>query len=228
MAILSIIIPAHNESATIEEVLRRVRLADTAGYEKEIVVVNDGSTDNTGFLIDQFTEKDDFRVIHHSENLGKGAAIQSAFRVMSGEVFVIQDADLEYNPEDIAKLLLALKPEIAGVFGRRGIKRYPERGFHYVIGAKVLTWTFNLLFKTSLSDLYSGYKLVRSKYIQGISFKFKGFEIEAELAATIVKKGGKIIETPIQYTPRNKIQGKHIRAIDAFKGFWAIIKLKGK
>lgn len=114
------------------------------------------------------------------------------------------------------------------VFGDRGTKRYPERGFHYVIGAKILTWTLNLLYGARLHDLYTGYKLIPSAIIKAINLEATGFEFEAEVSCKILKAGCKIIEVPINYKPRNKTDGKHIRFTDAIKGFWTIVKFRVK
>lgn len=228
---LSIIIPAHNEEATIVEVIKRVLAVKLSGWEKEIIVVNDGSTDQTGAIINQTFG---IRPIHHKVNLGKGSAIQTALKSASGEYVVIQDADLEYFPEDLPKLLnvlpegRAVNSELSpiAVFGARGYKAYPERGFHYVVGAWLLTFTFNLFYRQRLSDLYTGYKLIPTQLFKALNIQSKGFEFEAEVACKLAKNNAILKEISINYKPRSKAQGKHIGFFDAFKGLWKIIVLR--
>lgn len=244
---LSIIIPAHNEEKTIGQVLDKVFSVSLGEWEKEIIVVNDGSSDKTGEMLDEYVaqarglplhvkagllslrqaEGLRYMVIHHSTNLGKGAAIQTGLKQATGDYIIIQDADLEYEPGDIPKLLSAIEESRAvAVFGNRGTKSYPERGFHYVIGAKVLTWIFNLLFWQNISDLYTGYKLIPGKIFKELNITSAGFEFEAEVACKLAKRGVNIKEVLINYKPRNKEQGKHIGFTDALKGFLAILKYR--
>lgn len=226
---LTIIVPVHNEAKTLPEVLRRLQDVNLPNVQKEIIAVNDGSTDNSGEMLNELANRYGFKALHHLTNFGKGKAIATALKSATGDYVLIQDADLEYDPGDIPNLLSLIlngEEKVAAVFGARGTKRYPERGFHYVVGAKLLTWAFNVVFGTHLTDLYTGYKLVKAAYIKDISYKSQGFEIEVEIAATIVKKGGTIKEASIRYNPRNKDQGKHIKFWDAWRGFAAIIKMK--
>lgn len=239
---LSIIIPAHNEAATIKEVLEKVSAVNFGPWEKEIIVVNDGSSDNTGSIAEQWALLPNNGahciVVHHKNNMGKGAGIQTGLKVASGDYVIIQDADAEYDPADIPKLLSVVAegaPLTRGapsahvplaVFGARGHKAYPERGFHYVVGAWMLTTLFNLFYWQKLTDLYTCYKLIPGKVFKELDIKSTGFEFEAEVACKLALRGIKITETPIGYKPRNKEQGKHIRLIDAVKGFWSILKYR--
>lgn len=236
---LSIIIPAHNEEATIGQVLEKINRLDVGSWQKEVIVINDGSTDKTKHILNNISSKTsgrykmmmlDFELIHHLTNLGKGSAIQSGLKKASGDYVIIQDADLEYNPFDIPNLLLALPPESSkqpmAVFGRRGYKAYPERGLHYVFGAWLLTWFYNLLYFQNLTDLYTGYKLIPTSIFKSLNIQSTGFEFEAEVACKLAKAGVKIKEVPINYEPRSKSQGKHIRFIDALRGFKKILAIR--
>ena len=230
---LSIIIPAHNEEATIKQVLEKVAGVDLGEWEKEVIVVNDGSSDGTKTMIDDALSLFDGRqkviMVHHEKNLGKGAAIQTGLKKASGDYVIIQDADAEYDPSDIPNLLsLILNGESyqLAVFGARGHKAYPERGFHYVIGAWVLTTFYNILFRQKLTDLYTCYKLVPTSIFKGLNIQSQGFEFEAEIACKLAKRDVKIVEVPISYKPRNKNQGKHLKFRDGVWGLWAILKYR--
>ena len=225
---LSIIIPAHNEQATIAGVLEKVAMINVGLWEKEIIVVDDGSKDGTADVISQFIRTNPHCIfISHGHNFGKGQAIKSALEKVTGDYVIIQDADLEYDPADIPKLLSKLdeyKGARVVIFGARGSKSYPERGFHYVLGAKLLTWAVNILFGARLTDLYTCYKLFPAGLIKGLNLQSQGFEFEAEVTCQILKKGYKIKEVPISYRPRNRSQGKHLRPRDGIIGLYTIIK----
>ncbi len=266
--ILSIIIPAHNEEKTIVQVLDSVFSVPLGEWEREVVVVNDGSSDGTKDILDKYTSNKIIK-IHHAQNLGKGASIQTGLKAATGNYVIIQDADLEYEPGDIPNLLSQLgnlsalkgispqqerelqtaaagfppfscppkpwrrrmrggiKGEVA-VFGNRGTKSYPERGFHYVLGAKLLTWTFNILFWQNIKDLYTGYKLIPTAIFKELGITSTGFEFEAEVACKLACRGVNIKEVSINYRPRSKEQGKHIGWKDAFIGFKKILELRIK
>lgn len=227
---LSIIIPVHNEDRTIEKVLEKVMQVDLRKWEREIIVVDDGSTDRTKEILEKFRKslsknRKLLTILHHPENKGKGAAIKTALKKATGDYVIIQDADSEYNPDDIPRLLSDAKAGIA-VFGNRGVRRYPERGFHFVLGAKILTWIVNLLYRRRLYDLYTGYKLIPAKVLKSLDLQSNGFEFEAEVTCKLIKKGVNIVEIPIKYQPRNKEQGKHIGYTDFFKGLLMILKCR--
>ena len=235
---LSIIIPAHNEEATIQQVLERVFKVDLNGWDKQVIVINDGSSDATKSVLDGISSKLDgrqnvrmldFMVVNHEKNMGKGAAIQTGLKAANGDYVIIQDADAEYDPLDIPGLLEPINRHATNglvIFGKRGYKAYPERGFHYVIGAWCLTAFYNLLYHQHLTDLYTCYKLIPTSLFKDLNIQSSGFEFEAEVSCKLAKRGVIIREVPINYKPRNKDQGKHIRFIDALKGFWMILKLR--
>lgn len=224
---LSIIIPVNNEDKYIEETLKKVS-GVTLPYEKEIIVINDGSTDNTKKILEEIKNKYNFKLLHHLKNLGKGQAIKTGLQEVTGEILIIQDADLEYDPSDIPNLIKKIQ-NVSAVYGNRGIKKLPKRGYRYILGAKILTNVINLLFSSKLKDVYTGYKLFNLKKIDINlleNLKSTGFEFEAEVTCKILKSGGKIIEIPISYTPRNKKEGKKIKFKDSIKGLLTILKCK--
>ncbi|MFH1461095.1 MAG: glycosyltransferase family 2 protein [Patescibacteria group bacterium] len=224
---LSIIIPVLNEETTLVQILKQVYQAPSLDFEKEIIVVDDGSTDRSGVILENLKDKYQLIVLRHQQNLGKGEAVQTGLAAATGEAIIIQDADLEYQPEDWPKLLKKLEsgqPEIGAVYGSRNIN--PERRgyFRYVLGVWFLTLINNLLFGAKLTDVYTCYKLFPANLIKSIPLESDGFEIEAEITAKILKKGYQIKEVPISYYPRKFQQGKKIRFRDGLKGLKTMIK----
>jgi len=220
---ISILIPAFNEEKTIARTIQELIDLKLADWNKEIIIVNDGSNDGTEEKIRPFS--DQVQLLTHPENRGKGAAIKTALRAASGDVIVIQDADLEYRPSDLAPLLKELdNPTTQVVYGSRNLKP-DRRGYpHYVLGVAILTLLTNLLFKSRLTDVYTCYKLFRSDLIKSISLTSCGFEFEAEITSKILKKGIDIKEIPIHYDPRTFSEGKKIRFRDGLIGCWTIVK----
>jgi len=224
---LSIIIPILNEESTIEEILEQVESAPIFNYEKEIIVINDGSSDSTKKILKNLKEKYNLIILEHQKNMGKGKALQTGFEAVTGDAVIIQDADLEYNPNDWRLLLKKLnRPKIGAVYGSRNINPEKKGYFHYVLGVKFLTFLNNLLFRTKLTDIYTCYKLFPAHLIKSIKLNSYGFEIEAEITAKILKRGLLIKEVPIQYTPRKFKQGKKIRFKDGLIGIWTIVKYR--
>jgi len=226
---LSIIIPAFNEESTIEEIIEQVKNAPVFDYEKEIIIVDDGSSDNTKKILENIKEKYNLIILKHSENMGKGKAIRTGLKAVTGSAVIIQDADLEYNPQDWTLLLKELNnSNIGAVYGSRNINSKKRGYFHYVLGVKFLTFLNNLLFRSKLTDTYTCYKLFPAHLIKSIELNSDGFEIEAEMTAKILKKGLLIKEVPIQYNPRKFKQGKKIRFKDGLIGIWTIVKYRIK
>ncbi len=223
---LSIIIPVFNEEKTIEEILRRIFIQDTGVWEKEIIVVDDGSEDNSKLKVKSFKSKyPDLKLLEHQTNLGKGAAIRTGLKASTGDAVLIQDADLEYNPADWPSLLKALEnSETKTVYGSREL--HPERHgyFHFVWGVRLLTSFTNLLYGSRLTDIYTCYKLLRREVLENLNLKSSGFEIEAEITCKILKAGIPIKEVPIRYIPRKFSEGKKIKIRDGIIGLWTILK----
>jgi glycosyltransferase involved in cell wall biosynthesis len=221
---VSIVIPVFNEQATIEKIFRRVISSTTPGYEKEIIIVDDGSNDRTKIILENLKLQFDFVFLNHHKNLGKGAAIRTALGVVTGEVVIIQDADLEYDPFDLLNLLSAFCQGFPIIYGSRNLAR-TERGYLlYLLGGKLLTIFFNTLFNTQLTDINTGYKLFRSDILKSLNLQSNGFEFCEEVTAKVIKSGYFIKEIPINYRPRTFAEGKKIRPKDGLIGMWTIIK----
>lgn len=225
---LSIIIPVFNEKDTILEILKRIEKVDFSnpGVKKEIVIVDDGSSDGTRGVLEEI--KGSPKIIYHPKNQGKGAAIQSALGQVSGDYVVIQDADLEYDPQDYRKLLeCALKNNAQAVYGSRRLN--PHNRFSYIsyyLGGIFLNWATNILLGTKITDESTGYKLFKTKTIKSLPLRSKRFEFCPEVTAKIAKRGINIYEVPINYCPRHKEEGKKIRWKDGLAALWALIKYR--
>jgi glycosyltransferase involved in cell wall biosynthesis len=224
---LSIIVPVYNEKNTIKEILRRLRLVDLGNdIDKEIIVVDDGSTDGTSDIL-KMEEDSSVRIIKHPANKGKGSAVRTGFNQSSGDLIVIQDADLEYDPEELPKLL---KPVLSGkaevVYGSRFTGERRNMLFWHYLGNRVLSLVTDVLYNTTISDMETGYKLFTAQALKDIKIKARGFEFEPEITAKILKKGIRIYEVPISYTGREYQEGKKITWKDGFGALWALIKYR--
>ncbi len=227
---LSIIIPCYNEKDTILEVLERV---EQVPIDKEIIIVDDGSKDGTREILTRLKEeKPELKIIFHENNRGKGGAIKTGVEHAEGDYVIIQDADLEYFPEDYPKLL---KPIIEGkaevVFGSRLLeKTNPKGSIAYYLGRYSINWVVNILFGVHLTDSYTCYKVFPRDLIKNFNIESRGFELEAELTSKTLLSGKKIYEVPIRYKPRSVEEGKKINWKDWFKGALTYLKyrLKGK
>lgn len=223
---LSIIIPVLNEENTLKEILEQVSQASVLDYEKEIIIVNDGSTDKTAEILENFKDKYNLTILTHKKNRGKGRALRTGFKAVTGQVVVIQDADLEYNPNDYQNLLTVFEENNSTVYGSRNINPDRKGYSHFVIGVWFLTKVNNLLFNSKLTDTYTCYKLFPTELIKSIDLKSNGFEIEAEVTAKILRGNNIIKETAIRYNPRKFKEGKKIKIIDGLKGLWTIVKCR--
>lgn len=222
---LSIIIPVFSEEKTVAKVISVVCRQSLENWEKEIIIVNDGSTDNTGKILGVLKSELDFILLEHKKNYGKGQAIKTALSKVTGDYVIIQDADLEYDPADWPKMIKELEnPQITVVFGSREMAPKRRGYFHYIIGVRLLTFLTNKLFDSNLTDIYTCYKLIPAELIKCLNLLSNGFEIEAEITAKILKKKLLIKEIPINYFPRSFKDGKKIRFIDGIIGAFTIIK----
>ncbi len=226
---LSILIPAYNEKETIKEVLRRVKNADIGKTKKEIIVVDDFSTDGTIEVLKTLDDKN-IKIIFHEKNYGKGHAIRTALKHSTGDIIIIQDADLEYNPEDYYKLIEPiLKNKARVVYGSRVLNKnnkYSTLSFY--LGGRLLSFLTNILYNTNITDEPTCYKLFKKEVLDEINFECEKFEFCPEVTAKVTKKGIKILEIPISYNPRNIKQGKKIRWKDGVIAAWTLIKYRFK
>ena len=222
---LSVIIPAFNEVNTIREIVHRVQAVNLAD---EIVIVDDGSTDGTRDILADLNGKGGVRVVLHNRNQGKGAAVRTGIEHATGDVMLIQDADLEYDPRDYAALLKPLNEEIADVvYGSRflGAARRPIL-FWNMVANKILTLVTNILYNNILTDMETGYKVFRRQVVQHLTLHARGFEFEPEFTAKILKQKVRIFEVPITFNPREYSEGKKIKMKDAFIAMWTLFKYR--
>lgn len=220
---LSIIIPVYNEERTLKEVIHKIKMID---IEKEIIIVDDGSCDKTRKILDNIRD-DSIKIISHPYNRGKGAAIKTALDFINGDIVIIQDADLEYNPDEHINLVEPIKNNIADiVYGSRFLaKKKVTTTFHFFVN-RFLTLITNLLFNSSLTDMETCYKVFKTKIIKELNLESNGFEIEAELTIKALKKGYKIYEIPITYRSRSYHDGKKITWKDGIKTLITILKYR--
>jgi len=223
---LSIIIPVFNEEKTIADIVRKISRVHLPNLEKEIIVVNDGSQDQTGAILEELKKEIDFILVSCAKNLGKGAAIKTALKYVTGDFILIQDADLEYDPTDYKILLGALSRNSPVIYGSRNLGRTNRGYFLLFLGGKLLTAVLNILFDSNLTDINTGYKLFRTDVLKSINLEAKGFDFCEEVTVKILKSGYPIKEVPIHYNPRKYSEGKKIRFRDGLIGLWTIIKLK--
>ena len=226
---LSIVIPAYNERATVEALLRRVAAAPIpGGLEKEILVVDDGSGDGTADLLRALEKAGDlpFRLLEHPENRGKGAALRTGFEHVTGDVVLVQDADLEYDPQDYPVLLQPILDDQADVvYGSRFLGG-PHRVlfFWHYVGNRFLTTLSNMFTDLNLSDMETCYKVFRTEVLRSMTLCSNRFGIEPELTAKVAKTRARIYEVPISYHGRTYAEGKKIGWRDGFAAIWAILR----
>ena len=221
---LSVVIPVYNEKNTVSEILHRVL---ASGLADEIVVVNDGSTDGTAEILRAQKEKR-VHVITFPKNRGKGAAVRAGIEAVKGDLVLIQDADLEYDPRDIPALLKPIEENLADVvYGSRFLGG-PRRMTMYwhAVANHMLTSLTNILYNTILTDMETGYKLFKREVLQNIRIRSTSFDFEPEITAKLLKMKARIFEIPITFNPRDYSDGKKINFIDAVAAFWALLKFR--
>ncbi|MBQ4122655.1 glycosyltransferase family 2 protein [bacterium] len=224
---VSIIVPIYNEKDTLLSILEKIEQANFSGLEKEMILVDDASSDGTREILNGLTEK--YRVLFHEKNQGKGAAIRTALKEVSGDFVVIQDADLEYLPDDYDKLLpLLINDEADVVYGSRFAN--PENSKKFILKNKIankfLTILNNLLYGTQITDMETCYKAFKREYIQRITIKSNRFDFEPEITAKMVKQKARFKEVPISYNGRGHSEGKKINWKDGVQAIFTIIKYR--
>jgi glycosyltransferase involved in cell wall biosynthesis len=226
---LSIIIPVYNEEQTISEVVERVRAVDIGGIEKEIIIANDGSSDGTRRAIDSSRWAGDPRIKTYDSpiNFGKGSAVRLGLYYATGDILLIQDADLELDPEEYNGLLA---PLLAGdsdvVYGSRFLKPSRRLSWRTRIGNRVLTAMTNILFGARLTDMETAYKVFRREALTGVRLRCVGFDFEPELTGGLLRRGRRIVEVPVRYNPRRADEGKKIRWTDGIDAIYVLLKCR--
>ena len=224
---ISIIIPVFNEMGTLDKILEKVEQAPFCGLEKEIILIDDMSTDGTREHLAELEGK--YKVFYHNYNQGKGAAIRTGMAHITGDIMVIQDADLEYDPadyEELVKLIVEDKADV--VYGSRLTGAKPSRSFMFthLLGNKFLSLLTNILYGSTLTDMETCYKAFNTSFLQGIEIKSDRFDFEPEITAKVLKKHARLYELPISYYGREYSEGKKITWVDGIHAIWALLKFR--
>lgn len=223
---LSILIPVYNEEKTIRRLLKKVLDVKLEDIKKEIIIIDDGSTDGTKTFLKTVKDKR-IKIISHYKNEGKGSAIRQGLSQAKGDIILIQDADLEYDPKDYNQLIRPIiKKESKIVYGSRNLGTNDYLYFSYYLGGKFLTGFINFLYGSKLTDEATGYKAFDTQVINRVSLKCNRFEFCPEVTVKLLKKGYNILEVPISYSPRKKKEGKKINWLDGLKASYIIMKYK--
>ena len=222
---LSVIIPVYNEVESIQVIIQRVHATKLA---QEIIVIDDGSKDGTRDVLKKLDGKKGVRIILHEKNKGKGAAVRTGMAAAKGDVLLIQDADLEYDPRDYPQLLEPIHEGLADiVYGSRFLGRaHRVTMFWHLVANKMLTLMTNILYNTILTDMETGYKVFRREILDGMVLHANSFNFEPEFTAKILKRHFRIFEVPITFNPRDYAEGKKIKLQDAFEAVWTLIKYR--
>jgi glycosyltransferase involved in cell wall biosynthesis len=220
--LLSVAMPVFNERATIDEIIPRVLAIP---MRVELIVVDDGSTDGTRERLEELRRQHDFTLLLQPKNLGKGAALKRAFSEATGDIVAVQDADLEYSPEELphlAELIIEGRADV--VYGSRFLGRHRVFLFTHYLGNRILTLATNVLYNTMLTDMETCYKVMRREVLDGLDLQSDGFGIEPEITAKIFKRGYRVYEVPITYDGRGYDEGKKITWKDGIVALWVLVR----
>ena len=222
--VLSVVMPVFNERATIDEIIRRVLAVK---MRLELIVVDDASTDGTGDMLADLQKELGFTLLRQPRNAGKGAALRRGFAAVTGDVVVIQDADLEYSPEEFPELIeLILKGRADVVFGSRFLGRHRVFLLTHYLGNRLITFVANVLYNTMLTDMETCYKMMRVDVLRSMTLDSNGFGIEPEITAKVFKRGYRVYEIPITYDGRSYDEGKKITWRDGVVALWVLLKYR--
>jgi glycosyltransferase involved in cell wall biosynthesis len=226
-ASLSILMPVFNERDTVERAIDDALTVELPVDRRELIVVDDGSSDGTRELLSDRTWPDELKLVRHDRNLGKGAALRTALRQATGQFATVFDADLEYRAADIA---LVVRPLVSGeanvVFGTRAWASHTAYSFWYVVGNKAVTLATNVLYDCYISDVMTCHKAMRTELLRSLALRERGFAIEPEIAARVLRAGERIYEVPIDYRARTREQGKKLTALDGLRVLRTLVRCR--
>ena len=221
---LSVLMPAYNEAATVERVVEAVLKTP---HEKEVILVDDGSTDGTRDLVRRLGQRPGVLALFHDRNMGKGAAVRTALKEATGEIVLIQDCDLEYDPNQYTLLVDPIeKGQADVVFGSRSFGSHTSFSFWYVMGNKLVTLATNILFDCYISDMETCYKCMRVDAARKLNLRARGFELEPEITGGLLNLGYQIYEVPISYRARSRDQGKKLTWMDGVKALVTLVQIR--
>jgi glycosyltransferase involved in cell wall biosynthesis len=216
--LLSILVPVYNERATVEPALEQILTTELPGVRRELVVVDDGSTDGTAELLRGREWPAQVRTVFHGHNRGKGAAVRTALELAGGKYVTIMDADLEYDPGSLRSLIAPLlSGEAEAIYGVRGFQSHSAFSFWYVIGNKAVTMAANVLYNRWLADIMTCHKVMRTDLLRSLKLSEDGFGIEPEITARLLRAGKQIYEVPVRYSARRRAEGKKLTARDGLR-----------
>ncbi len=222
--LLSVLMPVYNEELTLRKVVEAVLKVP---IDKEIILVDDGSRDRSAQIMDDRADGDRVRAYHHTRNMGKGAAVRTAIQQARGRLVLIQDADLEYDPNDFPALV---QPILDGksdvVFGSRAFTSHTAYSFWFVMGNKLVTLATNVLFDCYISDMETCYKVMRREIARNLNLRSRGFEIEPEITAKLIRAGYRVYEVPISYAARSRAEGKKLTWQDGIKALRTLVRYR--
>ena len=222
---LTVLMPVYNERATVERAVAAVLAVPLGDFE--LLIVDDGSTDGTGELLREATWPEHVRVLYHERNRGKGAALRTALAEARGRYTTVMDADLEYDPTDIPELLDPLRGgEYSAVFGTRGFQSHSAYSFWYVLGNHVVTFFANMIFNCWISDMMTGQKALETELFRSLRLRERGFAIEAEITARLLRRRLRIYEVPVVYRARTRDEGKKLTTLDGLRVVLTLLRCR--